>query len=56
MGFSDNFRNSLMALAGEDPLKYQALRKLRVIEYLDLLELKVKHNRLTAQQPEWGEG
>jgi hypothetical protein len=34
-----------MTLAGEDPLKYHAMKKLRVVEYLDLMELKVKQAR-----------
>ena len=37
-----------MQLAMEDPLKYRALKKLRVIEYLDLLELKAKHSQATT--------
>ena len=55
MAYINNFRETLMQLAAEDPLKYQALKKLRVVEYLDLLDLKVKHNRVRAEYDAgWG--
>ena len=55
VAYINNFRETLMQLAAEDPLKYQALKKLRVVEYLDLLDLKVKHNRVRAEYDAgWG--
>ncbi len=34
-----------MELVGNDPVKYQAVRRITIEEYLDMLELKVKKDK-----------